>query len=137
MSLLKVKDITQRTRLSRSTIRYYESLGLIHHHKRSQQGYKLYNEDTVHRLFSITTLKSLNFKLSEIKQIMHLLSNEIIPCDEIERYINSLLEDVNSKINSLNVIKTKLERFCPGCRSRYSKCDCPIVNNLLNPYRFD
>jgi len=62
---LNIKDIEQRTGMSRANIRYYESLGLISP-PRQDNGYRDYGEEDIAALLKIKLLRSLDVSLEDI-----------------------------------------------------------------------
>ena len=68
--LLKIGEIAKQTDVGISTIRYYESLGLLIPIERSDNGYRYYDEESVERLQFIRKAQSLHFSLAEIHQVL-------------------------------------------------------------------
>lgn len=67
---MKISEVSNRTQLSKDTIRYYEKLGLIKpqvtHHQRN------YSEKDIRRLNEIQLLKHASFSLKEIMYFISL-----------------------------------------------------------------
>lgn len=68
---MKIKDIANLAEISKESIRYYESLGLLKP-VRNQNGYREYSDSDLNDLFFILNLKKLNLKLDEIQILMAL-----------------------------------------------------------------
>lgn len=60
---MKIKDIANLAEISKESIRYYESLGLLKP-VRNQNGYREYSDSDLNDLFFILNLKKLNLKLN-------------------------------------------------------------------------
>ena len=68
---MKIKDVSQRTGLSKKTIRFYEAQGLLSPEKSCQNGreYRTYSEENIQQLFDIATLRRARFSVDEIRRI--------------------------------------------------------------------
>jgi len=64
---MKIGELSQRTGLPASTIRYYENQGLLTRAPRSQNGYRDYADDALHRLHAVRVSQSLGFTLQTIR----------------------------------------------------------------------
>ncbi|WP_029332410.1 MerR family transcriptional regulator [Exiguobacterium oxidotolerans] len=64
-ALLKIGQVAEATGLSKRTIDYYTSLGLLKS-ERTAAGYRLYPEDVVHQVQKIEYLKTQRLSLQEI-----------------------------------------------------------------------
>lgn len=68
-----IAELERRSGLSRDTIRYYERLELITPPRRSDNGYRHYDERTLVELTFITKAQEVGFSLQQIKPgIRHL-----------------------------------------------------------------
>jgi len=61
-----MKDVTDKTQLSKKAIRYYEDCGLFQT-SRSENGYKDYSPENVERLMAVRNLRDLGFSVEEIR----------------------------------------------------------------------
>lgn len=61
-----IKDVMDKTLLSKKAIRYYEDRGLFET-ERSGNGYKDYSAENVERLLAIRKLRDLGFSIEEIR----------------------------------------------------------------------
>ncbi|MGB7963017.1 MAG: HEAT repeat domain-containing protein [Propionicimonas sp.] len=62
----RIGEVSQRTGLTRRTLRHYDDLGLLTPSARSWGDYRLYDEDDLVRLLQIQNLKALGLSLPEI-----------------------------------------------------------------------
>lgn len=91
------KEISQKSQLPISTIRYYEKINLIPQPSRKSNGYRDYNEDTLYLLSIIKGLTELDFSLKEIKAVFKLIQNKTDTNDVIT-YIQAIFEKKETKI---------------------------------------
>ena len=68
---MKLKEVCERTGLTKRTIRFYEEKELLSPQKTYKNGreYRDYSEDDVARLMDIATLRRARFTIQEIKQM--------------------------------------------------------------------
>jgi len=95
MSMYTVGQVARRFSLSRSTLLYYDSLGLLCPRKRSTTNYRLYDDGDCRRLESICRYREAGLGLAEIRQIL----------DGASRGAAAILErrllELNSEIGAL------------------------------------
>ena len=65
---MNIKEIEERSGLSRANIRYYEQEGLIAPVRRENK-YRDYSEEDLETLLRIALLRSLGFSLEEIRRL--------------------------------------------------------------------
>ena len=68
--MLAVSEVSRLTGVSVRTLRYYDEIGLLPPTEVTQAGYRLYDEDALHRLQCILLYRELEFPLREISEIM-------------------------------------------------------------------
>ena len=72
--VMKIKDVSQITWLSKKTIRFYEEEGLIEPEKTYQNGraYRTYTQAHIQTLNDVALLRRARFSVEEIKTILSL-----------------------------------------------------------------
>ncbi|GAB4557625.1 MAG: MerR family transcriptional regulator [Geothermobacteraceae bacterium] len=68
--MLKITELAKRFGLSRSTLLYYDRIGLLRPSGRSESGYRLYAPADVERLQSICAYREAGLSLEEIGEIL-------------------------------------------------------------------
>ena len=66
---MKIGELSQRTGMATSAIRFYESSGLLPPAERGANGYRQYGEDALHRLQIIQIGQRLGFGLDQMREI--------------------------------------------------------------------
>ena len=112
------------------TIRFYERKGLIQQPLKPTTGYRHYPNETVNRIHFIKRAQELGFTLDEI---VHLLSLEDSPCNEIQALASNKLEKVQAKILDLRRLENALEVLLFQCHENDDKSHCPIIDSLQPP----
>jgi MerR family transcriptional regulator, thiopeptide resistance regulator len=78
--------------LSRSTLLYYDSIGVLSPFKRSSSNYRMYSEEDCHRLEQIVTYRKAGLSLQEIKRILD--GTKCVAAVNLE----AKLEEINEEI---------------------------------------
>ena len=73
---MKIKEVSQKTGLSKKTIRFYEEEGLIEPEKTYQNGraYRTYTQAHIQTLNDVALLRRARFSVGEMRQIFGLRS---------------------------------------------------------------
>ena len=68
---MKIKEVSEKTGLTKKTIRYYEAEGLLNPEKQWQNGreYRNYSEQDIRQLEKIAALRRARFSVEEIRHI--------------------------------------------------------------------
>ena len=105
--VMKIKEVSQLTGLSKKTIRFYEEEGLIQPEKTYQNGraYRDYTEAHVEALKEIAILRKARFSVEEIKTISSLPEEIPAVFDSYRQRLQEekqTLEQVLSVVNSIS-----------------------------------
>lgn len=107
---MKIKEMATLTKLSKETIRYYETLHLIKP-ERNQNGYREYSKSDLNDLWFIIHLKKINFSLEDISLLLKLKKQETsLSCKEetlnfLRHHIKSIRSDLTVLENSLTIFE--------------------------------
>lgn len=111
-SRLLIGDLAGQAGIVPSTIRYYETTGLLGPEARTESGYRIYGQRAANRLRFIRRAKTLGFKLSEIKRLINAPrgagEDELV---YFNRILASKLEEIQSQIAYLRVMARDLHRL--------------------------
>ena len=66
--LYRMAEVIEHTGLSRQTLHYYATLGLIHEKRRTQSGYRLFPPTVFRDLERVKSLKQKGLTLREIRE---------------------------------------------------------------------
>lgn len=106
-----------------TTIRYYESIGLIDPPGRSEGGQRLYDHDAANRMSFIRHARDLGFSLEAIRDLIALSSNKDRSCAEIDDIAKHHAADIRHRIKRLKALQRELQRMIAACAvNRVSDC---------------
>ncbi|WP_205342331.1 MerR family transcriptional regulator [Denitrificimonas caeni] len=116
---MQIKQVAEKTGLSRDTIRFYEQQGLIAEPKRADNGYRHYDESVILHLNMINQAKDLGFTLKEIKQLVQLLYSRELTQAQMQRQLQIKREEINRKLSELESIRQQIDLALAGlCKYR-------------------
>jgi DNA-binding transcriptional MerR regulator len=73
---LTVTHLAKACNLARSTVLYYESIGLLTRPRRSQGNYRVYTEKDLGRLRQICIYRDAGLKLTDIRSVLDAPRND-------------------------------------------------------------
>ncbi len=114
-----------------TTIRYYESIGLIDAPDRSEGGQRIYDTNAVKRMRFIRHARDLGFPLEAISELIALSGNEDWSCAEVDEIARRHAEDVKQRIKRLRSLELELNRMIKEC-SVDKISDCRVIEILSN-----
>lgn len=132
--LLKIGEVAQESGLSIKTIRYYDQLGLLSPSvERNKAGYRLFKPIVIKRLKFIKKTQSLGLSLKEIREILDIYDSGNIPCGAIRESLIKQLALIDTQIDSLNFVKTELQKILSDWQDLQSKEEqsetiCPNID---------
>lgn len=116
MATLTVGDVAQRAGLSPKAVRLYEQRGLIRAARRTESGYRTYDEGDVEVLRFIRQARALGLSLGEIKQILDLQQGGARPCGTVLQLLDAHVKEIDDTIASLRALRRTLVRARDAAR---------------------
>lgn len=109
--MYQIKEISEACGVSKRTLRYYDTIGLLSPSKISESGYRLYTEKDLEKMQEILFFKELSFKLKEIKAIMEHDQYKPLETFQAQRDLLILKRDrLNRVIKQLNDVLDDVEK---------------------------
>ena len=100
---MTIKDVEERTGLSRSNIRFYEKEKLIEPSRNENNGYRDYSENDVENIKKIAYLRTLGISIEDIRSI---ISEKVT----LQEMLEKQKEVLKNQINDLNKAKLMCEK---------------------------
>ncbi len=98
---MKMRDLCERTGISKRNIHYYISEGLLSPRQDPDNGYYIFSEDDLRRLLMIRSLREADFSLGHIRAVLQQPSTAVY-------YLNLQLKDIRGKMAHLNQLEKSL-----------------------------
>ena len=122
MTLLTIGQVAVQAGVESSTLRYYESIGLLENPSRVG-GQRRYEPDILKRLAMIQVAKEAGFTLPEINTLLSGLSETESPSDRWKRMAQDKIPEVDALIQRAQAMKTLLEAGLD--------CDCLRIDDCM------
>jgi len=130
-------ELAEKADVNPETLRYYERKALIPKPRRSDGGFRLYDESYVDRLHFIKRAKELGFTLSEIKDLLKLRVGEDATCRDVRAQAEQKLEEVETKIHDLKRIREALSTLTEACAGGGGPTsECPLLDAMTKDGAF-
>ncbi len=108
-------------------VRLYERMGLIPRPARTPSGYRQYPEDTVLRVRVIRSARPLGFTLREMADLFAQIGPAGMSGAQKDALVDERLRDVESRIRSLEHVKTLLLRLKRETGSPPERAECALA----------
>ncbi|MBH3427502.1 Cu(I)-responsive transcriptional regulator [Pseudomonas alkylphenolica] len=126
---MNIGQAARRSGLSAKMIRYYESIGLLKPALRSDSGYRLYQQDDLHRLAFIKRSRDLGFSLEEVARLLTLWQDRQRASADVKALASQHIDDLNRRIEELVSLRDTLSELVAHCQGD-DRPDCPILKDL-------
>ncbi len=124
---MTIKDVEERTGLSRSNVRFYEKEKLVEPSRNESNGYKDYSENDVENIKKIAYLRTLGISIEDIRSII----SEKVTLQEIIEKQNEVLKN---QITDLNKAKLMCEKMLEEKSISYEKLQVEQYVTELQDY---
>ncbi|PGM31892.1 hypothetical protein CN941_27120 [Bacillus cereus] len=102
---MNIKEVAEKTGLTKKAIRYYEEIGLIEIDKDPKNQYRVYGANDLEKLQTIAVLRDLNFSINQIKNILNDKTDFIDELQKIEEKINIDIMNIEHKKSQIKVVR--------------------------------
>ena len=127
--MIKIGEMSKRTGIPVTTIRYYEKVGLLPAPERLESGYRLYNRRHLERINFLKNTRKLGFSQQRITALVSLLENSNRTSEKVKASVQSQLEEIREKRRLIQSIEDQLNQIIAKCDSR-DKPECSILETL-------
>ncbi|MED4079567.1 MerR family transcriptional regulator [Halalkalibacterium halodurans] len=119
---MKINDVSQKTGLPISTLRFYERKNLIPGTllTRDVNNYRIYNEKVVDYLEDVKTLLSIGFTLNDLSTLNS--QERTLTYEEKMKFVENKLKEIEHKRKKLEKSKKILSEILGGKAHFKTKC---------------
>ena len=126
-----IGKLAQKTDLTTDTVRYYEKEGLLAATRKTDAGYRLYDEDAARRLRFIKQAQQCGFSLGEIGELLTLKNSDAACCKDVRSVAIEKKLQLEHKIRALQLMSQALTELISICTDETRPLDkCPILAAL-------
>jgi MerR family mercuric resistance operon transcriptional regulator len=113
-----------------TTLRYYERAGLLRPVRRSQGNYRLYTEQSLHRLKFIRAAQAIGFTLQDILTLLGMESGDAESCPVVQAVIQDRLADITARLKDLRHVQRVLKSALEKCQKMQRPGHCYVIETL-------
>lgn len=129
MRFISIGELSKRSGVKVTTIRYYERSGLMKTPERSAGGQRLYAADDVKHLSFIRHSRHLGFPLDAIRELLQLQSKPELDCSTANEIAETQLALVRERIAQLKSLEKELGRIATACEGG-AVANCRVIEAL-------
>ena len=129
---MNIGAAAQASGVSAKMIRYYESVGLIDAARRSESGYRTYDQDDVRTLQFIRHARHLGFPLPEVTRLLALWRDGDRASAEVKQVALAHIGEIDRKIAHMAAMRDTLRQLAERCHGD-NHPDCSILDELASP----
>jgi Cu(I)-responsive transcriptional regulator len=126
---MNIGEAAKQSAVTAKMIRHYESLGLLPPAPRTDAGYRVYDDASVHTLRFIRRARDLGFGMKEIDTLLGLWRNRRRASADVKRIAQTHADDLQRRIDEMQAMKRTLEHLAHCCQGN-ARPDCPILDDL-------
>jgi DNA-binding transcriptional MerR regulator len=132
-----IQELAKQTGLAATTIRYYESIGLIPRPQRAENNYREYTAADVERVRFIAGARGLDFSLNDIAEFLAARDHGLLLNQQVLDLLDQHLTEVDQRIADLLALRETLD--CIRDKAKASpqnhRCDEQCVCYLITTDR--
>ena len=129
MNKHNIGDAAKASGVSAKMIRHYESIGLIGTARRTDAGYRVYDERDVQVLQFIHRSRVLGFSLEQIRTLLALWQDTHRASKDVRAMARQHIAELDEKIANMQAMRRTLEKLATKCHGD-DRPDCPILDDL-------
>ncbi len=126
---MHIGQVADSAGVSTKRIRYYEQIGLTDAARRSDAGYRIYEERDLHTVHFIRRARQLGFSIPQIATLLALWRDRRRCSVDVKKVALAHVEELRRKIAELQSMVDTLEDLATRCDGD-SRPDCPILAEL-------
>jgi DNA-binding transcriptional MerR regulator len=107
---LKIGEVAREAGVGVETLRFYERRGLLGRPRRTEAGYRVYDEAVLEQLTFIKRAQAIGFSLDEISEILRESHSGHLPCREVREMARRKLTELDERLRELRRYRNELAR---------------------------
>jgi DNA-binding transcriptional MerR regulator len=108
MRAYSIGDLSAQSGVKVPTIRYYEQIGLIDAHARTEGNRRRYGAAELDRLRFIAHARDMGFPMDSLKSMLSLAARGDAPCARVDALVEQHLAEVDQRIAQLTRLRGEL-----------------------------
>ena len=108
LTAMRIGELAEHTGTTTTTIRYYESIGLLPEPGRTDAGYRVYDSAAEERLRFVRDAQATGLSLTEIQSILEMKGAGTTSCEHTRDLLRQHLAALDDQIARLGAARTAL-----------------------------
>lgn len=129
--MLTIGDLSRKTGVKISTIRYYEQIVLMDAAERSGGNQRRYAVPESEWLSCIKHARDLGLSINAIRALIEPTAHPNRPCEQVDRIASEQLNTVRARIEKLQRSEKELKRITTRCANDQIM-DCYVIRALAH-----
>jgi Cu(I)-responsive transcriptional regulator len=129
--MLSIGELARATGVKPTTIRWYETEGLLPPPARTEGGHRAYGRAHLDRLGFIRHARDLGFALPAIRDLLGLADRPDVDCAAVHAIATAQIDEIDSRLRRLRALRAELTRMAERCRGG-TVGDCRIIETLAD-----
>lgn len=125
-----ISQLAKAAGVPTTTVRYYERIGLVQPEDRSEGNYRLYSDQSLHKVKFIRAAQSIGFTLDDVKTLLASPDGSVVSCGEVQSLIEERLGEVAGRLNDLRHVQRVLKSALQKCRNTQRNDCCHVLETL-------
>jgi MerR family transcriptional regulator, copper efflux regulator len=126
---MNIGTAAKKADMSAKMIRYYETIGLLPQSRRSEAGYRIYEDKDLHLLRFIKRARGLGFSMPQIKELLSLWQDQQRASADVKAIAQHHVNNLQQRITELTEMCQTLNDLAVCCHGD-QRPDCPILRSL-------
>ena len=131
---MRIGRLAEAADVSVDTVRYYERRGLLAEPRRTDGGFRDYDEGAVRRLRALRRAQALGFTLDEAAGLLALSRESHADAAAVRQRAVEKIADLDARIAELAKTRDALAALADACGGRHTtRAECPVLHALAEP----
>ncbi len=131
MTRMNIGDAARLSGVSAKMIRHYEAVRLMPPARRTDAGYRLYDDREIGTLRFVRHARDLGFSIEQIRELLSLWQNRRRPSRQVKAFAEAHIAELDQKLAALGAMKATLEHLVASCHGD-ERPECPILDRLAD-----
>jgi Cu(I)-responsive transcriptional regulator len=131
---MNIGEVAEKSGVPAKTIRYYEDVGLIPPARRTESGYRDYDDRDLATLRFVQRARSLGFSVKDVGALLGLWHDNARASAEVKALAADHVSEIDRKLAELKSMRRTLVDLMERCHGD-DRPDCPILDDLARATR--
>lgn len=126
---MKISEAAKTVGMPTKTVRYYADIGLVAPARRSDGGYRQYDESSIRKLTFVKRARTFGFSVKECRDLLGLYEKADRSSGDVRSIAKERLSEIEAKQKELQFLHDELSLLVKACKGDH-RPDCPILDYL-------